>query len=66
MQVLQEQKPAFRGFRDRFLVQHLEFISLEQLNNLTIDELDLLKETTDALIEHVERLKEKQSTTHPE
>ena len=25
----------FRGFRDRFLVQHLEFASLEQLNRLT-------------------------------
>ena len=25
----------FRGFRDRFLIQHLEFTSLEQLNELT-------------------------------
>lgn len=35
--------------------------NLEQLDDLTIDELDLLKETVDALIVHVERLKEKQS-----
>ena len=27
----------FRGFRDRFLVQHIEFTSLEQLNELTWD-----------------------------
>lgn len=27
----------FRGFRDRFLVQHSEFDSLEELNNLTWD-----------------------------
>lgn len=32
-----EQKPAFRGFRDRFLVLHQEFESLEQLNQLTHD-----------------------------
>ena len=37
MQVLQEQKPAFRGFRDRFLVQHINFSSLESLNALTHD-----------------------------
>lgn len=30
---------------------------LEQLDDLTIEELELLKETTDSLIEHVERLK---------
>lgn len=35
--------------------------NLEQLNDLTIEELDLLKETVDTLIEHVEQLKEKQS-----
>lgn len=34
---------------------------LEQLNDLTVDELDLLKETVDALIIHVESLKERQS-----
>jgi voltage-gated potassium channel len=31
---------------------------LERLDDLSIDELDLLKETTDALIVHMERLKE--------
>jgi voltage-gated potassium channel len=35
--------------------------NLEQLDDLTVDELDLLKETVDTLIAHVERLKEKQS-----
>jgi len=35
--------------------------NLEQLDDLTVDELDLLKETVDTLIVHVERLKEKQS-----
>ena len=35
--------------------------NLEQLDDLTVDELDLLKETVDALIVHVEHLKEKQS-----
>ena len=35
--------------------------NLEQLDDLTIDELDLLKETVDTLIEHVEHLKAKQS-----
>ena len=34
--------------------------NLEQLNDLTIDELDLLKETVDMLIIHVERLKKQQ------
>ena len=34
---------------------------LEQLDDLTIDEIDLLKETIDTLIAHVERLKERQS-----
>ena len=31
--------------------------NLEQLDDLTIEELELLKETTDSLIEHVEHLK---------
>ena len=35
--------------------------NLEQLDDLTVDELDLLKETVDTLIVHVEHLKEKQS-----
>ena len=34
-------------------------LNLEQLDDLTIDELDLLKETVDTLIVHVERLKKK-------
>jgi len=33
--------------------------NFEQLENLSIEELDLLKETTDALILHMEHLKEK-------
>lgn len=35
--------------------------NLEQLNDLSVDELDLLKTTVDALIVHVEHLKEKKS-----
>jgi voltage-gated potassium channel len=42
------------------IIDTIEY-NLEQLNELTIDELDLLKETTDTLIVHVEHLKEKQS-----
>lgn len=42
------------------IIDTIEY-NLEQLNDLSIDELDLLKETVDTLIEHVERLKEKQS-----
>ncbi len=41
------------------IVDTIEY-NLEQLNDLTIDELDLLKETVDTLIIHVERLKKKQ------
>lgn len=50
------QRPA------RKLVDTIEY-NLEQLDDLSIDELDLLKETTDALISHMERLKEIRSTT---
>jgi len=32
--------------------------NLEQLNDLTLDELDLLESNVDTLITHVERLKE--------
>ena len=39
------------------IVDAIEY-NLEQLDDLTIEELELLKETTDTLIEHVERLKE--------
>ena len=42
------------------IIDTIEY-NLEQLNNLTIDELDLLKETIDTFIIHVEHLKEKQS-----
>ncbi len=41
------------------IVDTIEY-NLEQLNDLAIDELDLLKETVDTLIIHVERLKKKQ------
>lgn len=42
------------------IIDTIEY-NLEQLNDLTLDELDLLKETVDTLIDHVERLKKKQS-----
>lgn len=35
--------------------------NLEHLDDLTIEELELLKETTDLLIEHVEQIKSKQT-----
>lgn len=40
----------------RQIVDTIEY-NLEQLDDLTIEELELLKETTDSLIEHVEHLK---------
>ena len=48
------QRPARR------IIDTIEY-NLEQLDDLSIDELDLLKETIDTLIIHVERLKEEQS-----
>jgi voltage-gated potassium channel len=42
------------------IVDTIEY-NLEQLDNLTIKELEVLKETTDALIEHMERVKLKQA-----
>jgi voltage-gated potassium channel len=45
------QRPA------RKIIDTIEY-NLEQLDDLSIDELDLLKETTDTLIAHMERLKE--------
>jgi len=42
------------------IIETIEY-NLEQLNDLTVDELDLLKETVDTLIAHVERLKERQA-----
>ncbi len=41
------------------IIDTIEY-NLEQLNDLTLDELDLLKETVDTLIIHVEQLKKKQ------
>lgn len=38
------------------IIDTIEY-NLEQLNDLTVDELDLLKETVDTLIVHVEQLK---------
>ena len=40
------------------IIDTIEY-NLEQLNDLTLDELDLLKETVDTLIIHVERLKQR-------
>ena len=39
--------------------------NLEQLDSLSLDDLDLLKETIDALISHVEHLKERQVASAP-
>jgi voltage-gated potassium channel len=47
------QRPAMQ------IIDTIEY-NLEHLDELSVDELDLLKETTDALIEHVERLKQRQ------
>jgi len=40
------------------IIDTIEY-NLEHLEDLSVDELDLLKETTDALIGHVERLKQR-------
>ena len=45
------QRPAKR------IIDTIEY-NLEQLNDLSLEELDLLKETVDTLITHVEHLKE--------
>ncbi len=42
------------------IIDTIEY-NLEQLNDLSIDELDLLKETVDGLIMHVEHIKQKQA-----
>ena len=42
------------------IIDTIEY-NLEQLDDLTVDELDLLKETVDTLIVHVEHLKKKHS-----
>jgi len=43
------------------IIETIEY-NLEQLEELDVDELDLLRETVDTLIEHVERIKGKRST----
>lgn len=42
------------------IIETIEY-NLEQLDDLNLDELDLLKETVDTLIAHVEQLKERQT-----
>ena len=46
----------------RQVIDTIEY-NLEQLEDLSIEELDLLKETTDALIDHMERLKVRSAKT---
>jgi len=41
------------------IIETIEY-NLEQMNDLTVDELDLLKDTVDALIGHMEELKSRQ------
>lgn len=48
-------RPLHRPARQ--IIDTIEY-NLEQLDNLSLEELDLLKETTDALILHMEHLKE--------
>lgn len=48
------QRPA------RQIIETIEY-NLERLDDLSIEELELLKETTDSLIEHMERLKSGQA-----
>ena len=38
------------------IIDTIEY-NLEQLDDLSVDELEVLKETTDSLIEHIERIK---------
>ena len=52
------QRPA------RQIVETIEY-NLEHLEDLSVEELDLLKETTDALIEHVEEVKRKGGDAEP-
>lgn len=44
----------------RKIIETIEY-NLEQLDDLTVEELDLLRDTVDTLILHVEQLKERQS-----
>lgn len=43
------------------IIDTIEY-NLEQLEDLSVDELDLLKDTVDTLISHVEQLKERQAS----
>ena len=43
------------------IIDTIEY-NLEQLDDLTVDELELLRETTDLLIEHVEHLKARETS----
>ena len=52
------QRPA------RQIIETIEY-NLEHLEDLSVEELDLLKETTDALIEHVEEIKSKGEPAKP-
>jgi voltage-gated potassium channel len=47
----------------RQIIDTIEY-NLERLDDLSIGELDLLKETTDGLIEHMEQLKAAQADRH--
>ncbi len=47
----------------RQIIDTIEY-NLERLDDLSVEELELLKDTTDSLIEHVERQIEKGSKTH--
>lgn len=48
-------RPLYRPAKQ--IIETIEY-NLERLDDLSVDELDLLKETTDALIVHMEHLKE--------
>lgn len=50
------QRPSSR------IIETIEY-NLEQLDDLTVEELEMLKSTTDTLIEHVERLKLRQAAS---
>lgn len=53
-------RPLQRPYRQ--IIDTIEY-NLEQLDDLSVEELQLLKETTDSLIEHVEHLKKKRQAT---
>jgi len=44
----------------KMIVDTIEY-NLEQLDDLTVEEIDLVKDTVDVLLRHVEELKEKQA-----